>query len=221
MAAPSWLTGTLACVMIATSAYCLSRLAATWRWRRPAHPGADALQVLMGVAMAGMLLPRWQVIGAGWWAAAFGTAAAWFAGCLIRALARPAAAGRPDHPAQHLLACLAMLYMLLTAAHGAAAGIGASGPGARMAAATGRSPTLALILALALLGFVIRTADRLSSLAPVASRPGGRAGPPGYRVPAGGTGPAGRRGLPLSPRLAACCEIAMGVTMGYMLIMIL
>jgi hypothetical protein len=27
--------------------------------------------------------------------------------------------------------------------------------------------------------------------------------------------------VPLSPRLAACCEIAMGVTMGYMLILML
>jgi hypothetical protein len=28
-------------------------------------------------------------------------------------------------------------------------------------------------------------------------------------------------GPPLSPRLAACCEIAMGLTMGYMLITML
>ncbi len=30
----------------------------------------------------------------------------------------------------------------------------------------------------------------------------------------------GRR-VPLSPRLAACCEVAMGVTMGYVLILLL
>ena len=30
-----------------------------------------------------------------------------------------------------------------------------------------------------------------------------------------------RRGVPLSPRLAACCEIVMGITMGYMLIVML
>jgi len=29
------------------------------------------------------------------------------------------------------------------------------------------------------------------------------------------------RDAPLSPRLAACCEIVMGVTMGYMLIVLL
>jgi hypothetical protein len=33
--------------------------------------------------------------------------------------------------------------------------------------------------------------------------------------------PSQRRAVPLSPRLAACCEIAMGVTMGYMLIVLL
>jgi hypothetical protein len=33
--------------------------------------------------------------------------------------------------------------------------------------------------------------------------------------------PGRRRGVPLSPRLAACCEIVMGITMGYMLILML
>jgi hypothetical protein len=34
--------------------------------------------------------------------------------------------------------------------------------------------------------------------------------------------PSGRYpGVPMSPRLSACCEIAMGVTMGYMLIAML
>jgi hypothetical protein len=44
----------------------------------------------------------------------------------------------------------------------------------------------------------------------------GTAGPlRGARLPSLG------RAVPLSPRLAACCEIAMGVTMGYMLIVLL
>ncbi len=51
----------------------------------------------------------------------------------------------------------------------------------------------------------------------------GPAGPPPAGPPPAGPPPPGlaaRPGLrPLSPRLAACCQIAMGVTMGYMLIL--
>jgi hypothetical protein len=112
-----------------------------------------------------------------------------------------------------------------------------------MAAGGAHSRTLALVLAVALLGYVIWTVDRLSLLAPVAalaarSAPvpvlaGAVSGGGASLSEAGGEGagstprddgrvPAspGRR-VPLSPRLAACCEIAMGVTMGYMLILLL
>jgi len=36
-----------------------------------------------------------------------------------------------------------------------------------------------------------------------------------------GTAESAHAGPPLSPRLAACCEMAMGLTMGYMLITML
>jgi len=114
---------------------------------------------------------------------------------------------------------------------------------AGLAGGAAHFPTLALVLAFALIGYVVWTADRLSSLAPVAalaarSAPvpvlaGAVAGGGVSLADAGGEGagstsrddgqaPArpGRR-APLSPRLAACCEIAMGVTMGYMLILML
>jgi hypothetical protein len=90
---------------------------------------------------------------------------------------------------------------------------------------------------------VVWNADRLSSLAPVAALaaraasvpvlagagPGGGAsfaaagGDDSRSTPGdGGPGPVGwRPKVPLSPRLAVCCEIAMGVTMGYMLILML
>jgi hypothetical protein len=74
-----------------------------------------------------------------------------------------------------------------------------AGPGAGF-------PALALVLALALIGYVIWTTDRLTSLAPVAVT--------GTQVRAV-TGP------PMSLRLAACCDIVMGLTMGYMLILML
>jgi hypothetical protein len=61
----------------------------------------------------------------------------------------------------------------------------------------GQPPALSLLLAVALLACVVRAADRISM------------------APSGG--PGGMLAF-FGPRLAACCEITMGVTMGYMLI---
>ena len=152
------------------------------------------------------------------------------------------------HAVPHVVMCGAMVYMLLsphagTPGHGA--GIAMGGP-----AATGGFPLLALVLAVFMVGYVMWQADRLpaaarssartgSSLArdgawrpvapatPVSLPPAGLppAGPPPAGPPPDGPppdGPPTRPGLrPLSPRLAACCQIAMGVTMGYMLILML
>ena len=64
MAGTSWLAGPLAVMMIGTAVYCVSRLAAAWRWRRPAEYDVDAAHASMGVAMAGMLMPRLRKPGA-------------------------------------------------------------------------------------------------------------------------------------------------------------
>ena len=144
-----------------------------------------------------------------------------------------------------------MLYMYLAVATVAKAAAGGSAMGG-MAAGGAHFSTLALVLAMALLGYVVWTVDRLSSLAPVAALAarsvpvpvlaGAVAGGGASLADAGGEAsladaggedagstprddgqaPAGPgRRVPLSPRLAACCEIAMGVTMGYMLILLL
>ena len=248
MAGPSWLAWTFAGAMIVVAAYCLTRLAASWRRHRPTDHRVDAMHVLMGVAMAGMLVPRLRVFWTGGWEVVFAVGAAWFGWLAIREFrGRPTVGGRPGHHLQHVLACGAMLYMYLavaTVAKAAARGAAMGG----MAAASAHVRTLALALAVALLGYVIWTVDRLSSLAPVAALAArgapvpvlaGAVGEGGASLAAaGGEGPGsegagsapsadgqvpagpGRR-LPLSPRLAACCEIAMGVTMGYMLILLL
>ena len=157
-----------AAVMIATAAYCFSRLVAAWRWRRPTDYDVDGVHVLMGVGMAGMLVPRLNpAAGSGWdigGAAVFGAAMAWFGWQTIQGY-RGGRAGphAVAHHGQHLLASGAMLYMFLALPSARAGGLAA---GTAMAAATGaRIPTFALLLALGLLGYVIWTTDRLSSLA--------------------------------------------------------
>ena len=243
MGGQSWLAYMFAGVMLVTAAYCLARLVISWRQHRRTDRPVDAVHVLMGVAMAGMLVPALRVF----WAAAGRSSSAprpcgsagWR--CVSTAAGRALGRFRPHH-VQHVLGCAAMVYMfaaVTTAAEGAS-GSGMSGMGG-----AARFPTLALVFALALFGYVVWTADRLPALARVSAlaaglpwsrlpRPCGRAcrrsslagtAPAAagrYDGPAPtGTGATWSAGPPLSPRLAACCEIAMGVTMGYALILML
>ena len=132
--------------------------------------------------------------------------------------------------------CGAMVYMLLAAgavaavASGAHPGMAVGGP-----PAAGRFPLLALVLAVFMVGYVMWQADRLPALARAATGRPGASVPwpaslsapqpapdwplrPGPATPGRPASPAPRV---LSPRLAACCQIAMAVTMGYMLILML
>jgi hypothetical protein len=283
MSSPSWLRYLLAAVMIVTAVYCVSRLAAARLRGRPAEPDVDIVHVLMGVAMAGMLVPRLRSLPDGAWEAAFGAAVAWFGWQAIRA---HRAGGSAAHCVPHVLASGAMVYMFLAAP---LAGTGPAWAGVVMdgqSAASIRFPVLALALAVALFGYVMWVTDRLPSVPAVAvlrlasatavpgwpgtgsrsgtgahsgigSRPGigsrsgigsqprtgsqpGMGTQPGLAAaaatgrtaapPAAAPGLAGQAAAsrprpvddtPLSPRLAACCEIVMGLTMGYMLILML
>lgn len=233
MGGQTWIADILAAVMLATAGYCLSRLVISWRQGRSTDRPVDGVHVVMGVAMAGMLVPGLRFFRTGGWEIIFGASALGFAWLAVREMRTPkSACDRPrHHHLQHVLACAAMVYMLAavttTAAHGASGNSGMSGMGGGA-----RFPTLALILTLGLLGYVVWTADRLTSFAPVPAL-ATAAAPVGDLVLAGGgkaTRPAStaatdlaadRRPRPLSPRQAACVEIAMGVTMGYMLILML
>jgi hypothetical protein len=210
----------LAAVMIVTAGYCVTRLLAARLRGRPTAPAADTVHVVMGVAMAGMLVPRLNLLPAGAWEAVFGAAAGWFGWQVIRACLGNGGRALAVHQAPHLLASGAMLYMFLAVSPVPA---GLPGPATAASAAMGghsagtiRFPFLAFVFALALLGYVVWVTDRLPALAPG----------PALRQAAGGPGvwPGAAphpRGAPLSPRLAACCEIVMGITMGYMLIVML
>jgi hypothetical protein len=313
---PAWLADTFAAVMIVTAGYCAYRLVAARRWHRPTEIDVDVMHAIMGVAMAGMLVPRFNLLRYGSWEIVFGAAMGWFGWQILGAWRGRLANGRPPTPSHpealvhqhppdhqpipshphapghsltgehgpasgprtrdfghphrahhvpHLLACGAMLYMYLATRPGAGMpGMPVDGP----VSGAGHSPGLALPLALALFGYVVWTTDRLTAIPPVAAPAGQvaawpvnasslptrprqaprlpvrsrlaraaqltRAAPPTTGAPptrAGEPAPAGQPAPatplakptqpPMSPRLAACCEIAMGVTMGYMLIQML
>jgi hypothetical protein len=250
MTGPSWLAGFLAAVMIATAVYCFSRLVAAWRWQRRTDYDVDGVHILMGVAMAGMLVPRLNPFWDSGWEVIFAAAVGWFGWQTLRGY-RSALAVGPRWTAlhlQHVVACGAMLYMFLAVAPAKAASSQAGMAMGGSGSAT-RFPTLALLLTLALVGYVIWNADRLTSLAPVTALramalpvgavaapalPASAASAAGSEQSAIGTAtqvahapaeadaaPSAQARPPLSPRLAAACEIVMGLTMGYMLITLL
>jgi hypothetical protein len=233
MSAPRLLSDGLAVIMLAIAAYCAIRPLAARRWRRTTERDTDAAHVLMGVAMAAVLVPRLDPLQAGVWAVALAAACVWFA---ARAL-RDRSSG---HHLIHLLSCGSMLYMLL-AASSAAASAPAMAVSARPAAgaslaATGSaiSPLVALVLAAAMACSVVVTTDRLAILVPARhGRPPGTVQPPGTgRSPeregsesvgesaALDLSPRSGRAV-LCPRLATCCQIVMGVTMVYTLVLML
>ena len=108
-----------------------------------------------------------------------------------------------------------------------------------MAATGARFSFLALVLALFMFGYVVRVGDRLTAQAPALAVPvASGQEESGALMTATGPQSAGarlarrlRRCRPvapdepgsayLAPRCAAMCKIAMGITMGYMLILML
>jgi Domain of unknown function (DUF5134) len=244
MTGPSWLAGIFAAVMIVIAAYSASRLVFSRLRGRATEYDADALHVVMGAAMAGMLVPRLSLLPDEVWAAVFMIAAAWFGWHAIRGRGvGSSGASRCRYPVPHLIECAAMLYMLLPL-HGSRPGH--AGPGMAMAGMGSSAspaasfPALAVVLALFMLGYLVWTTDRLTTLAratTTAANPGitrnhratvTAAAAPGHpgRAPAASSATATRPGNPagrplLAPKLAACCKIAMSIAMGYMLILML
>ncbi|WP_052442947.1 DUF5134 domain-containing protein, partial [Streptacidiphilus neutrinimicus] len=157
MTLPAWLADGFAAVMLATAVYCVGRLLLARRLDRRVEHAVDVVHVLMGVALAGMLVPGLDPLAGAVWAAVFAVTTAWFAGhaALIwcrSAPGRRAASLRRRLP--HLVLSGAMLYMY-AAAYGGAAGR------TRMGAASAvRYPTAALLLALFLCGYAVTVVDR-------------------------------------------------------------
>ena len=230
MGGPVWLSGIFAAVMLTVAVYCAGRLVAARWWRRPTELDTDGAHVVMGVAMAGMLVSGLRTLPAGTWEGVFAAGAAWFGGQTLRSRRKTTGSSpwRCLHAAPHLVECAAMLYMflLLPAARNTAA---------RLGAMTG-SPNesgfsfLALLITLFLLGYVVWLGDRLTVRAPGLALAGQH--PPASTIETSGSAPAsipaatGCAGTApsrphLAPRCAVLCKIAMGITMGYMLILML
>jgi hypothetical protein len=209
---PAWLTDIFAAASLAVAVYCAGRLVAARRWRRPTELDTDGAHVVMGMAMAGMLVSGLRTLPSAIWEVVFAAGAAWFGYRMLQARrgAQPSP-WRSSHPLPHLVECGAMVFMFLILPASAAAG----GVSMTMTATESRFSFLTLPLALFLFGYVVWLGDRVTLHAPalaLASAPAG-----------GGSGsPSPEPARPyLAPRCAAICKITMGITMGYMLILML
>jgi hypothetical protein len=217
MSGPGWLTGLLTAVMLTVAAYNVTRLVAALRWGRAAELDADGTHVVMGVAMAGMLTPGLSFAPRPLWLAVFAAAGTWFGWQFLRTQSNQAAGPwRCPHPLPHLIECAAMVFMFALPATAAAATAGGGMGTALTGAAAGFSP-LTLLLAVFMVGYVMWLGNNLSALTPATATATGTTTTMTTGTMTTGTA----RTAYLAPRCAACCKIAMGVTMGYMLIMLL
>ncbi|MGW0788032.1 DUF5134 domain-containing protein [Streptomyces sp. NPDC002911] len=195
-ALPGWL---LMVLCGATGAYCLLRA----RNGAERERGSARAEALMGFGMAAMAapaallaLPEWMWVV---YAVVFGAAS----------LHAVVYARRGGHHLHHLVGSLAMVYMAVTMAPGAAHGTGGGQPG-HGAGAAGGIPVLtgALLVYYAL--YVLSSAGRLI---PAPSSAGAPAG-----VPAGGGGGMTVPAWGGRPELALACRLTMGIAMFAMLL---
>ena len=220
MGGPAWLTAIFAAASLAVAVYCAGRLVVARRGHRPTELDTDGAHVIMGVAMAGMLVSGLRTLPSTIWEVVFAAAAMWFGYRMLQARrGAQSSPWRSSHPLPHLVECAAMVFMFLILP--AAAGAATSSVSMTMTATESRFSFLTLPLAVYLFGYVVWLGDRVTLHAPalaLATAPASAGPRPGYG--SGSPGPEPARPY-LAPRCAAICKITMGITMGYMLILML
>ena len=218
MGGPAWLTGIFAAAVLSVAVYCTGRLVAARRWRRLTELDTDGAHVVMGVAMAGMLVSGLRTLPSAIWEVVFAAGAAWFGYNMLRARrgAQPSL-WRSSHPLPHLVECAAMVFMFLILPGSAA--VEGTARGMAMTATESRFSFLTLPLAVFLFGYVVWLGDRVTLHAPATALATGSGSEAGTGSGTG-SGFAATQSF-LAPRCAAICKITMGITMGYMLILML
>ena len=219
MAGPTWVSLSLAVFMVATSVYCAGRLVLSRRRHAVTQHDVDAVHVVMGVVMAGMLAGALSFGWSGLWKDFFGVSAAWFGWQSVSALIRfRTRGGAISHHAGHLLTSGAMCAMFVAVPTGSAgasatmstsAGMGGMGYMAGMPGSGDARwwPPVAVLLAVVLFGYANFYVRALILAGPRPTSAG--VGSTAQMAPS-----------TLSPRLALCCEIVMSLTMSYMLIVL-
>jgi hypothetical protein len=216
MIGPTWLAAILGAVMLAAALASLVRIVVAWRTRRATDFEIDGHNVLMGVSMGGMLIPSLLIATVGpstvTWITVWIIVTIWFGISVARDASRREG-GRQftGHHLPHFIMSGAMVYMFAVMNTGGTSAGGAGDTMSGMTAGGALVPlaTLDYAFVIFMLAYAVLVVDRLPVLAVV------------------GTGDlqqvrrAGRLEAmkPLAPRVAAATNIAMALTMGYMLTM--
>lgn len=237
MSTPAWILEIFAAVVLLVAEVSAGQLAIgrarTWR----DADGADIAvsRLLTGVAMAGILVPGLSILPDAAWEAAFAVTTTWLAWRLWRESRGRAAAIARGHYAPPLVHSAAMLYVFAALAAPSAPGTGGmSGMGGWSSSGlpTLHAPTLALIFVLLLIAFTVHDLDRRAGTDgyfQAGARPLGPAGSPLAAAAAAGRGPGTESALRpgpaarllLSPATAKGCQVATGVTMAFILVIMI
>ncbi len=186
---PGFILYVFAALMLLVAAVSGGRLILDRPWRRGVMDAdVDGAHVLMGIAMAGMLVASLSTLPNGVWTVIFAVMTAWFAWFVYRESRGGGVRVLVDsHHSPHLVHSAAMVYMFAAitapaAGHGSAmAGMGGAGGMSTLAA-----PVVAFIFAILLVGYAVVDLDRLSGPAPHGSYlPGVRAASAGGAAIAG------------------------------------
>jgi Domain of unknown function (DUF5134) len=224
MSTPAWILGIFAVILLLVAEASAGQLVIARAWTRRGGTGADIAvsHLLMGIAMAGILVPGLSTLPNAAWEVAFAVMTAWFAWCLWRESRGRGAAGvaHGDY-APHLVQSAAMVYLFAAVAGPSAAGSGMSMPGMGGVAGgssgglpTLHASTLALIFALLLIAFTVHDLDRPAGVDGYFRVVGRRSVPAGSAPAAVAAGPVA---LLLSPAVVKGCQVAIGVTMAFIL----
>ena len=166
MSIPAWILDIFAAVMLLVAAVSAGQLAVARAWTRAGARDADIAvsHLLMGIAMAGMLVASLSTLPNVAWEAVFAAMTAWFAWCLWReSRGHGAGALVRGHHAPHLVHSAAMLYMFAALAgpsSGGGSGMSGMAGGSSGATQTLHAPTLALVFVLLLIAYTVRDLDR-------------------------------------------------------------
>jgi Domain of unknown function (DUF5134) len=215
MSTPAWILETFAAMMVLVAEVSAGQVVVARAWTRRGGAGAGIAvsQLLMGIAMTGILVSGLSILPNTVWEVVFAVMTAWFAWCLWRGnRGRAAASVAHGFYAPHLVHSAAMLYLFAAMAAPSAAGPGGMS-GMAWGSADGmptlHAPMLALIFALLVIAFAVHDLDQQagSGLAATAAGP----------VPAAYIA----KRLLLSPAVVKGCQVTIGVTMAFILIIMI
>lgn len=227
---PGWILDILAALMLGVAAVSAARLVAAGPRRRDLPVASvDVAHLLMAIAMAGMLTSSLSTLPDGGWEVVFALLTAWFAYRVVRdSMTSGIRALAGGHCAPHLVHSAAMLYMFLALAAPATGSMGGS------AMQTLTYPTVAFVFAMVLAGYSVWDLDQLSgrryslttarvSLAAPALVAVGPSTAVLSAAQVRQEQPAtpAVRAILLSPGVTVGCRIVMGVTMAFMLLIMI